>query len=301
MTVTDELLKEKYALAYERIKEIRSEETAPEPFRSFFSKEACFLTRLFEKYEELCREREFDNNVTDKANEETEVFYEELLPGAYENSFVNPGYAVRVLGEGYGRLFCWLSAEMTGAAAFAFEDRAEDLTTAAELFLEIYSGFIYEEIITEEQFRNIIYSYNYDYCAEFTRQYIDELTGMAGRTAAQGLIPARSIDRCMPLAGKYAEGGKYAAFLDDHKYDCGLYLDERLVTARLQAVQNTLKRDGYGHLRDRIACILPGKKPEEAMIKDAGSGLDKKDRKLLEKYISASCQIIERFVNSGDV
>ncbi|MBR6230743.1 MAG: hypothetical protein IKR00_02270 [Lachnospiraceae bacterium] len=298
MTETDELLQERYALAYERIKEIRSEEAAPEPYRSFFSREACFIAKLFEKYEDLCRKRE--NAGTARELNEAEEFYEELLPGAYESSFCDPRYAASALGEEYGRLFSWLSAEMTGAAAFALGNRAEDLTAAAELFLEIYSGFIYEEIITAEQLCNIIYSYNYDYCAEFTRQYIDELAGTDGRTAVPGSFPARSIDRSMPLAGKYAEGGKYAAFLDDHKYDCSLYLDERLVTARLQAVQNTLKRAGYGALRDRIAYILPENEQEEAM-RDAGSCLDKKSRKLLEKYISASCQIIERFVNSGEV
>lgn len=301
MTETDELLKERYALAYERIKEIRSETAAPEPYRSFFSKEACLLTRLFDKYEEFCREHGCEDPGEDKVREGIEEFYAELLPGAYESSFGNPGYAVSILGEGYGRPFCWLYSEITGAAAFAFGNRAEDLTTAAELFLEIYSGFIYEEIITEEQFLNIIYSYNYDYCADFTRQYIDELAGTGGRTSVPGALPARSIDHCMPLAGKYADGGKYAAYLDDHKYDCGLYLDERLVTARLQAVQNTLKSAKYGDFRDRAACLLQENKYEDAVTEDAGSGLDKKSRKLLGKYISASRQIIERFVNSGEI
>lgn len=301
MTETDELLKERYALAYERIKEIRSEKAAPEPYRSFFSKEAGFLTRLFDKYEELRQEHECDNTGTDMVREGIEKFYEELLPGTYESSFGNPEYAVSVLGEEYGRLFCWLYTEMTGASVFAFGNRAEDLTTAAELFLEIYSGFIYEEIITEKQFLNIIYSYNYDYCAVFTRQYIEELTGADGRAGDSGPIPARSMDLCMPLAGKYAEGGKYAVYLDDHKYDCCFYLDDRLVTARLQAVQNTLKSAKYSALKDRIGRLLPENKYGDLITEDHGPGPDKKSRKLLERYISASRQIIERFANSGEI
>ena len=190
---------------------------------------------------------------------------------------------------------------MTGAAAFAFGNRTEELTVAAELFLEIYSGFIYEEIITREQFLNIIYSYNHDYCADFTRQYLDELTGMAGRPKVAGSLPARSIDLGMPAAGLYADGGKYAAYLDDHKYDCGLYLDDRLVTARLQAIRNTLKSAGYSACRDKIADKLPDHMPGDAIIKAGGNCLSAKGKKLLEKYISESFRIVERFVNDGEV
>ena len=301
MTETDELLKERYALAYERIKEIRYEKAVTEPYSSFFSGEACFLTCLFEKYEELYGKNTCENAESDRTPDGIEEFYEELHSKAYEQSYGNPVYAASVFGEEYGTLFCWLYAEITGAAAFALGNRPEDLTVAAELFLEIYNGFIYEEIITKEQFLSIIYSYNYDYCAEFTEQYIDELAGIAAWPEVPGSLPTRSIDLCMPIAGMYEDGGKYAGYLKDHKYDCGLYLDDRLVTARLQALRNSLKNDKYSALRKQLADKLSGRKPQNAILNNAVGRLSAKNRKLLEKYLSESSQIIGRFVNGGEV
>ena len=174
---TREIFEERYSLACERLKEIGSETAVKEPYRGFFAKEADFLCMMFRKREEL-----FDTEGRRKKNnasfEELKAFnekmYADILPESYGESFGNPDYAVKVFGEDYGRLFGWLYAELRGAVTFAYENRPLDLTVLAELFLEVYGAFSGDEPAAPEQFRNIIYYYNYDYCADFTRDRIAE-------------------------------------------------------------------------------------------------------------------------------
>lgn len=116
----EELLRERFQLSCERIREIPGEELVPEPYRSFFQRGAEFLILASSQLEEkkkvhsLSWWKEMNHRI-----------YEELLPENYGQSYANPAYAVEKLGE-YGKLLSFLYAEMRGAVIYAYEEKIWD-------------------------------------------------------------------------------------------------------------------------------------------------------------------------------
>ena len=164
----DEWVMERYELAKERIAQIPQETIVEEPYRGFFVKEAAFLQQIITV---------MDNGTQGKNFVELKVqnheLYQDILPQNYENSYGNPAYAQKMLGE-YGRVFTFLYTELHGGIAYAFEKKAWDLTVILELFLEIYSAFAQEEIPTEKQVKEILVSYVNDYCQDMVEERIRE-------------------------------------------------------------------------------------------------------------------------------
>ena len=159
---------ERYELAKERIAQIPQETIVEEPYRDFFVKEAAFLQQIITV---------MDNGTQGKNFVELKVqnheLYQDILPQNYENSYGNPAYAQKMLGE-YGKVFTFLYTELHGGIAYAFEKKAWDLTVILELFLEIYSAFAQEEIPTEKQVKEILVSYVNDYCQDMVEERIRE-------------------------------------------------------------------------------------------------------------------------------
>ena len=164
----DEWVMERYELAKERIAQIPQETIVEEPYRDFFVKEAAFLQQIITV---------MDNGTQGKNFVELKVqnheLYQDILPQNYENSYGNPAYAQKMLGE-YGKVFTFLYTELHGGIAYAFEKKAWDLTVILELFLEIYSAFAQEEIPTEKQVKEILVSYVNDYCQDMVEERIRE-------------------------------------------------------------------------------------------------------------------------------
>ena len=164
----DEWVMERYELAKERIAQIPQETIVEEPYRDFFVKEAAFLQQIITV---------MDNGTQGKNFVELKVqnheLYQDILPQNYENSYGNPAYAQKMLGE-YGKEFTFLYTELHGGIAYAFEKKAWDLTVILELFLEIYSAFAQEEIPTEKQVKEILVSYVNDYCQDMVEERIRE-------------------------------------------------------------------------------------------------------------------------------
>ena len=164
----DEYMKERYGLAKERICEIEAEKTVKEPFGDFFRKMAKFLTATAGVIDEENREL-----TLEELKERNHFFYQDILPENYENSYGNPAYAVKQLGE-YGKAFSFLYAELMGTIAYAHEKRLWDMTVSMELFLEVYSAFCEEEIPEAATVEGILRSYVNDYCQDMMEQRIRE-------------------------------------------------------------------------------------------------------------------------------
>ena len=164
----DEWVMERYELAKERIAQIPDEKMAEEPYCDFFTKEAMFLQQVIHV---------MDHGIAGKNLEELQEqnheLYQDILPENYENSYGNPAYAQKMLGE-YGKVFTFLYTELHGTIAYAFEKKAWDLTVVLELFLEIYSAFTQEEIPAEKQVKEILVSYVNDYCQDMVENRIRE-------------------------------------------------------------------------------------------------------------------------------
>ena len=166
----DEFLEERYELAAERIREIRTETVCPEPYGDYFRRTAEFLVKTID-----ILERE-DEPSFDGYKAENESLYSELKPENYGTCYGNPDYAAEQLG-GYGQLFSFLYTEVRGAIAWASEEDYENMTICLELFLQVYCAFLDEEIPSEESVKSILVSYVNDYCREMvekrTREVLD--------------------------------------------------------------------------------------------------------------------------------
>ena len=170
----DELLMERYALAKERVCEIKEEKAVQMPYLDFFQKTAAFLEKNVEIMDGVVflGEAREPRKLADAADlsidewkELNRDLYADILPKNYKNSYGNPVYACEKLGE-YGKDFSFLYAELRGIVVYAFEKRLWDITVLLELFLEVYGAFAQEEVPTEEELRGILNSYANDYCQD---------------------------------------------------------------------------------------------------------------------------------------
>lgn len=115
-----------------------------------------------------------------------QALYADILPEHYEESYGNPVYAVRELGEELGAVLSFLYAELRCMIGFAYEGRMEELVIRMELFLEIYTAFVYaagqkEEMPSRKDISEIIYWFASDY-AELAaeRRLGEQLNGEEG-------------------------------------------------------------------------------------------------------------------------
>lgn len=138
-------MQERFELAWERLKECGTEQFPIETYDRYFKEVQGFLELMCEQYQAIA-EGKFD--VSKMTMEELEAgnqkLYYHVLPKQYEHSFLNPAYAVRELGEEYGRVLCVLYTELRRTISYAFEQKLELFTIRLELFLEVYNTFVYE-------------------------------------------------------------------------------------------------------------------------------------------------------------
>ncbi len=167
------MVEERYKLSIARIREILKEESVSLKFRDYFRKTSMFLLMIDELKEKI-----EDGSMESAGIEELKIWneklYADILPRHYEESYGNPSYAVRELGEGYGKVLSALYTELRGAVAYVYEGNTEYLAILAELFIEIYNQF---EDTEEPELKNIkdsIYWYASDYCDVFVADRIQE-------------------------------------------------------------------------------------------------------------------------------
>ena len=158
----NEAVVERYDLAMERIGQICTESMEDENFQSYFQKSAAWICRIQKLLEKI------ENDWLKTASEEelraeNVLLYEEILPENYRSSFANPDYAVEKLGDEYGKLLCFVYAELRGMIVYAFEERKAEITILCELFIQLYTCFE-EEMPSYELLKDIVYWHMSDYC-----------------------------------------------------------------------------------------------------------------------------------------
>ena len=164
----NEAAKERFALVMERISQISGQPETDGNTADYFKRTAAYilLTGQVLKLQQ-------DGMIVGRSLEECEDLnrrlYADLQPHAdeygagYENSYANPAYAVRQLGEGFGGLLSFLYTECLALGAYAFEGRIMDMTILMELYVEIYTCFCDREGTTTEEIRRILYWNFHDY------------------------------------------------------------------------------------------------------------------------------------------
>ena len=174
----NESVKERYQLAIERIQLFCAEDTSiEEPYLDYFKKVAAFLLMM-----DTLKSHVDTKDMKDADFEEMKSYnkslYQDILKedGAYERSYANPAYAVKMLGKEYGELLCFLYTEIRGDIIYAVEQRLFDMTIHVELFVEILCLFE-EGVPGEKELKEVIYYFVSDYADQTlsyrTREILD--------------------------------------------------------------------------------------------------------------------------------
>lgn len=174
-----ELIKERFELVKERAAEIAAETFAEKEYEAYFHTCAAFVKQLCEEYEWI----EAGNLKTasfEELQQRNAALYREIQPENYENSFLNPAYAVQCFGKEMGQIFCAVFCELRKMIECAYAGDMESLVIYAELFLEIYHSFTDEweetgKLPEGETIRQIYYWFSSDYADVFTEKRVRKM------------------------------------------------------------------------------------------------------------------------------
>ena len=168
---------ERFALSLERIREIPEEREVPDKFREYFSRTAGFIGMIGRLWRDLGENGE-EEMTLEELKDRNHALYEDVLPENYEESYGNPSYAVKMLGDGYGQLLSFLYAEIRGEIVCAYEGRLSMIAALNETFLEVYGLFAMAKreggIPQEKEIKEILYWFVSDYCDQTVTYRIRE-------------------------------------------------------------------------------------------------------------------------------
>lgn len=189
-----EILRERLALAVERIGEIPEEhwgDAKVEAFENYFAKVAEFLL-LMEETRGFLEEGGLRKAALEELEARNEKLYEDIMPDNYEQSYANPTYAVSRLGAEFGAVLAFLYTEMRSVIGFIYEGRLDETVIRMELFVEVYAAFVYEwqengELPDYETIRQMIYWFVSDYADVAAEQRVRELV-VPGENFAENII-----------------------------------------------------------------------------------------------------------------
>lgn len=173
-----ELIKERYDLVLERIREIPGEHEGEDGTGRFFCTCAEFLL-LIDDTVSFLEKGGLQEAPLEELERRNKALYADILPEHYEESYANPAYAVSKLGEALGPALCFLYTELRSLICFAYEGRMEELVIRMELFVEIHTAFSYasdkkEERPSEKDIREILYWFASDYADVAAERRIKE-------------------------------------------------------------------------------------------------------------------------------
>lgn len=163
----EDLERERYALAMERIREIPMESICEPQVQAYFGCMAKFLL-LMDRAWNIVESGRLRQMCLKELQDFNRELYADILPEHYAISYGNPDYAVDCLGESMGKMLSFLYTELRGMIPAAFEQNRFDMVIRAELLLEVYQAFVsvaqeQEGIPQQEDIQQILYWYVSDY------------------------------------------------------------------------------------------------------------------------------------------
>ena len=206
-----EILQERLELALLRIREIPGEDFQGAellPWKEYFTTVAKFLL-LIEDTRQFLEQGKQATATLEELQQRNHALYEDIVPENYENSFANPAYAVKMLGEEFGVLVSFLYTEMRSLIGFTYEGRLDELVIRMELFSEVYAAFVYEQqenhkLPTYAAIREILYWFVSDYADVAAEERVREMVCPENNFAAAILRTADFTDlRYLYAYGEY--------------------------------------------------------------------------------------------------
>ena len=168
-----DIILERYEIATSRIREIINEDTVSEPFKSFFCKASEFICKI-DDLNSIIKSGEINDFSLDRLKELNKSLFEEIYSENYEESFANPEYAVKTLGEEYGKILCYIYTKNRGMIRNVYMGRLEEVVLQMELFTQIYNYFEDVEQLEYDNVYETVYSYERDNTEIFTDLMIED-------------------------------------------------------------------------------------------------------------------------------
>lgn len=167
----EELIAERYELAFARIREISDESICEESYREYFGRMAEFVI-LMDQALSFAESGRLFQMTMEELREHNRLLYADILPDHYEKSYANPAYAVDRLGESIGQMLSFLYGELRSMIPSAYEKDRTAMTIRMELLLEVYQFFVCaaqeQSEPDAEALQQVLYWYVSDYYeAEF--------------------------------------------------------------------------------------------------------------------------------------
>ena len=156
----DEILKERYELAKERIAEFAEEDSA-------YFKAVSHRCAILSQIADLKVSGKLDSLDLESLKKLNLRAYEEVFEANYASSFANPAYACAFLDAKTGKVLSALYAELIDAIVYAYAGNVWKITILFELVLMVHSLFSTGEA-SATTIKNAIYYYHHDYCHELT-------------------------------------------------------------------------------------------------------------------------------------
>ena len=288
-----EILQERLELALLRIREIPGEDFQGAellPWKEYFTTVAKFLL-LIEDTRQFLEQGKQATATRKELQQRNRALYEDILPENYENSFANPAYAVKMLGEEFGVLVSFLYTEMRSLIGFTYEGRLDELVIRMELFSEVYAAFVYEQqenhkLPTYAAIREILYWFVSDYADVAAEERVREMVCPENNFAAAILRTADFTDlRYLYAYGEYVGENelKMAEFMNS--------LPEEIINTMADTYT-----EGY-----RIGFEVTGKDLSKKAVVDARYqlGFERMMRRALENFEKMGLQpVIYRAASS---
>ncbi len=232
-----EILEERYGLVTDRIRSLE-ESLGKEELEHYFAFCRDFLLMVEETYRFL-REGGLEKASLEELSLRNRALYADILPEHYEESYANPAYAVERLGEDLGAELCFLYAELRSLIGFAYEDKLEEIVIRMELFMEVYTAFVYEaregNLPAGKEIREKLYWFVSDYSETAARRRIKEMVD-PGDCFAVGMIRDSDLQDVRYLYG-------YGEYVTENELETARFLAE-LPQETINAMADTYT-EGY--------------------------------------------------------
>lgn len=167
-----DIVRERYEIAIERIKEISTENISNEKYQEYFSKVSKFILKLNSVKDEIesGRLKEYTTEQLEQLNYE---LYEDIYKENYETSLANPKFACEELGEEYGRILCYVYKKIRDLIGNVYRQELEIVTLRIELFIELFYYFENSEELEYRSIEEAVYSFEKDNTEIFVDDMVD--------------------------------------------------------------------------------------------------------------------------------
>ncbi len=202
------VLDERLEMAGERIREMTKEAEVQQPFLAYFRQEADYLAVMLEEMAWV-EAGGPEQAELEELQIHNSVCYIDLVGKSYDSSYVNPAYAVKMLGEPLGQILSMVAAELRSLPTFIYERDREAVVIRLELFLELYHLFAYaaaeeKSLPSEAEVKAVVYWFASDYAETFTERKLRDMVEWKDNFAANIIDRADLSDlRYLYLFGEY--------------------------------------------------------------------------------------------------